>query len=359
MPIATRTDVFAGTDAGMGRRRKGTTAWWALDDEELLDVRMADLELRIPGTVLEDRIARLQAELESRRIRLRPHFWLGEEWFAPDGVPGIAAPYYLAHPRLIELERRQMHAVEGGTREECLRILRHEAGHALESAFRLNRRQDWRRVFGRAAKAYPTHYWVRPASKNYVLHLGSWYAQSHPSEDFAETFAVWLKPDSRWRRRYAGWPALRKLEYVDTLMRELAGVTPPVRSRETVDPLHQVRTTLREHYRRKHETYFAGYPAAYDRALRRLFGATTNTGRYESAAAFLRRHRRELRDSVSEFTGVDPYVVEHLLTEMILEARRLGLRRHRPELKIRLATEVMLTMRTKRFLLAGRHKMAL
>ena len=120
--------------------------------EELLDVRMSDLGLQIKGTALEERIARLHDELEHRRIRLRPHCWLSDEWFAPDGVPGIALPFYLAHPRLKELERRQMLAVEGGTRDECLRILRHEAGHTIETAYRLNRRSEWRRVFGRASK---------------------------------------------------------------------------------------------------------------------------------------------------------------------------------------------------------------
>ena len=27
------------------------------------------------------------------------------------------------------------------------------------------------------------------------MHLDPWYAQSHPDEDFAETFAVWLTPE--------------------------------------------------------------------------------------------------------------------------------------------------------------------
>ncbi len=336
-----------------------TSAWSALNDEELLDVRLADLGLQIKGTVLEDRIACLYGELASRRIELKPHCWLAEEWFAADGVPGIAVPFYLAHPRLMELERRQMLAVEGGSRQECLQILRHEAGHALESAFRLNRRQEWRKVFGRASKKYPARYRVHPASQEYVLHLGSWYAQSHPSEDFAETFAVWLKPDSRWRRRYADWPALRKLEYVDALMHELAGVTPPVRSREKVEPLSQIRTTLREHYRRKQESYATAYPAVYDRALRRLFSGRATSAGYESATVFLRRHRRELRESVARFLGVHQYVVDHLLLEMILQTRRLGLRRQGSERRTRIAAEGLLMVQTKRFLRAGRHVLVL
>jgi hypothetical protein len=343
----------------MGRDTKQTPAWASLPDQELLDVRMSDLGLQIKGTALEERIARLHEELERRRIRLKPHCWLAEEWFAPDGVPGIAVPFYLAHPRLKELERRQMLSVEGGTRDECLRILRHEAGHTLESAYRLSRRSDWRRMFGRASQKYPTYYHIHPASKDFVLHLGSWYAQSHPSEDFAETFAVWLKPDGDWRRRYVDWPARRKLEYVDALMRELADEPPPVRSRETVDPLHQVRKTLRAHYRRKQKAYLTESPAVYDRALRRIFGVDPRGPGIEPAAAFLRRCRRELRESVSQFVGAHPYVVDHLLQEMLLQSRRLGLRRRRSERTTKKAAEIMLTVQTKRFLRAGRHQLAL
>lgn len=343
------------------RRRKRTKVrdWTTLRDEELLDLRFADLSLQIKGTPVEERIDRLYAELESRSIRLRPHYWLAEEWFAPDGVPGIAVPFYLAHPRLMELERRQMLVVEGATRDECLRILRHEAGHTLESAFRLNRRQEWRRIFGRASKTYPTHYRVNPSSHDYVLHLGSWYAQSHPSEDFAETFAVWLNPSSRWRRRYLEWPALRKLLYVDELMDELAGKSPPVRSRELVEPLHKNRTTLREHYRRKHAAYSKAYPDVHDRALRRIFGGRGNATNDEAASAFLRRYRQELTDSVSHAFGVHPYVVDHLLNEMILQSRRLGLRRCRSEAYTKRAAKILLTVQTRRFLRAGRHRLAL
>lgn len=343
----------------MVRKMSRRPDWAALRDEKLLDVRLADLNLRMAGTPVEARIAQLYEELDRRGLRLKPHCWLAEEWFAADGVPGIAVPFYLAHPRLMQLERRQMLAVEGGTREECLRILRHEAGHAVESAFRLNRRRAWQDVFGRASQRYPTHYRARPSSRDFVQHLGSWYAQSHPSEDFAETFAVWLKPDGRWRRRYADWPALKKLEYVDELMHELAGRTPPVRSRETVDPLTNVRRTLREHYRRKQELYSTTIPADYRRALRRLFSDDPHDGECETAATFLRRLHRDLREFVSHVLGVSQYIVEQVLHEMTLQARRLALRRHRSERWTVRAARVMLLVQTRRFLRHGHLKLAL
>src|SRR4051812_8775030 len=132
--------------------------WYLMSDEELLDVRLRDLPIRISGTPLEGRVERLHNELEARGIRFRPHVWLSEEWFTPDGVPGIAIPFYLAHPRLLKLERKFMREVEGGTDVKCLRILRHEAGHALDNAFRLHFKRRWIRTFGSFAQKYPPSY---------------------------------------------------------------------------------------------------------------------------------------------------------------------------------------------------------
>ena len=136
-------------------------------------------------------------------------------------MPGVAIPFYLAHPRLMRLEKAQMLEVEGGTPEWCMQILRHEAGHAFDNAYELRkRRKRVQPVRQAVVEPIPSSISPRPYSKSFVLHLDSWYAQSHPDEDFAETFAVWLTPDSDWRARYADWPALRKLEYMDALMHE-------------------------------------------------------------------------------------------------------------------------------------------
>src|SRR4030095_1290806 len=162
--------------------------WAALDDEALLDVRMSDLPLTIEG-VLAERIQQFRDELESRGLRFPLHFYLSDEWFTPDGASAIAVPFSLAHPRLAKLEEAQMLEVEGGEHEWCMRILRHEAGHAIDNAFKLRLRRQRRKVFGSYKKPYPESYTPRPYSKRFVLHLDAWYAQSHPDEDFAETFA--------------------------------------------------------------------------------------------------------------------------------------------------------------------------
>ena len=177
--------------------------------------------------------------------RVRPHGWMSSEWFSPSNTPGIAFPFYLAHPRLMRLERKMIIDVEGGTHAECMRILRHEAGHVLQHSYALHQHRRWRRLFGRSSTRYPSYYRPDPASRNFVQHLRLWYAQSHPDEDFAETFAVWLTPRSNWRKRYEGWPALKKLQYVDELMAEIAKQKPMLTRRTEVEPLRSLRHDAR------------------------------------------------------------------------------------------------------------------
>src|SRR5438874_224087 len=203
--------------------------WAGWPDEKLLDLHVCQLGIGIEGSTLEPRLAELDQDLQSRGLAgFHPHYWLSDEWFTPDGVPGVAIPFYLAHPRLEKLEFAQMLEVEGADPAEGLRILRHEAGHAIDNAYALRRRPTRRRLFGNPAIEYPEYYTPKPYSKRFVQHLDHWYAQSHPDEDFAETFAVWLDPSSMWASRYAGWPARRKLDYMDRLMRELARARPRV-----------------------------------------------------------------------------------------------------------------------------------
>ena len=357
-----------GADAAQPQTSAGESAstgqvpapdWTTWPDEKLLDVRLCDLDIAIEGSALADQITRLASELESHRLLFRPRFWISDEWFTPDGVPGIAVPFYLVHPRLAKLELHQMLEVEGGTTEWGLRILRHEAGHAIENAYRLRRRQRRRQLFGKSSEPYPDRYTPRPYSKSFVLHLDLWYAQSHPDEDFAETFAVWLTPGSLWRERYAGWPALKKLEYVDALMRELADAPPPVTAVEPVDPLPELRHSLREHYRRKRERYSLAHPDFYDRDLRRLFSDAPEFAAHPPAAAFLRRIRRQVRRQVASWTGAYQYTIDQVLEAMIARCRELNLRLAVPADQATLDFTVLLTVQTMNFLHSGRHRVAL
>ena len=333
-------------------------AWADWDDERLLDLRLCDLDLRIEGTDLEDRTAELGRELDGRGLDFKPYFWLADEWFCPDGVPGIAIPFYLAHPRLARLELAQMLEVEGGTRDSCLKILRHEAGHAIENAYLLRRRTRRRELFGRTSTPYPEAYAPRPHSRSYVIHLDGWYAQSHPDEDFAETFAVWLTPGSAWSERYSGWPALRKLEYVDRLMGKLRGRPPLVRTRRTPEALRSVRRTLRRHYQRRRQHYGVVQPDAYDRSLRRIFGPASEDGG-PPAASFLSRIRRSLRRRVQRWTGEYQYLIDQALEDVITRSRGLDLRLAGAEAEAELELTALLTAQTMARLHRGRHRVPL
>jgi hypothetical protein len=332
--------------------------WTSMPDEQLLDLRLCDLGVTIEGSELEARVAQLNAELDAHGLA-KPHYWLSDEWFSPDGVPGIAIPFYLAHPRLAKLELAQMLEVEGGAPESCLRILRHEAGHAIDNAYQLRRRRTRRRLFGSPSVEYPEYYTPKPYSKSFVQHLDHWYAQSHPDEDFAETFAVWLDPNSMWRIRYAGWPAQRKLEYMQRLMRGLGRIRPSVTSRREVDPLSRLRKTLREHYRRKREHYGIDHPGFDDADLLKLFSAAPQYAKRQPAARFVRRVRRELRSTVASFTDTYQYTIDQLLTKIIERCQELELRLTEAEDVTKTEFMVFLAVQTMNYLHSGRYRVAL
>ena len=334
-------------------------AWTRLDDEALLDLRLCDLRLSLRSSGLDAAVVRLYDELRFKGIRFRPHVWLSEEWFSPDGTPGIAIPFYLAHPRLMRLERRFMHEVEGGNDKWLMRILRHETGHAIDTAFALRRRKSWRQTFGKASRRYPSRYSPRPGSRRFVLHLGHWYAQSHPTEDFAETFAVWLPRRSRWRSQYAGWPALAKLEFVDETMRALQGRRAVRLNRDVVEPLSENTRTLREHYRRKQRRYEVDTARSYDRRLLRVFGPAEEHPRGANAGRFLREVRPQMKRLLVRRARMHPYLVQHVLRTATHHARRMNLRLKHSQRRTKRELLVMLERILLDMLLRDRENFAL
>ena len=313
----------------MGSKRKPRRGWTRCSDQRLLEQRLRDLDLRIERTWLQSCVNRLYQELENRGILFRPHVWLSTEWFSPDGIPGIAIPFYLAHPRLMRLERREMLQVEGATEASCMHF-----------------KPAWRKAFGRYAQRYPEYYVPKPDSRSYVLHLDSWYAQAHPAEDFAETFAVWLKPRSAWRQRYRDWPkVLRKLRYVEREMSASVVERPArVHSRRQVDPVSRMSQPLGD---------------CYDRVLYRLFSDDSRYRDRPTAASFLRSMRAELRESVAEWTGVHPYTVDQVLQDMMERARELRLRLALSPRRAKTRAVLLLTVHTMNCLYVGRYEIPL
>jgi len=342
---------------GSGREQH---EWTELRDSELLDVPMRRLGVTIQGTWIEECVEDLYEELSRRGLPFRPHAWLSYDWFVADSIPGIAIPFYLAHPRLMQLERKQMLEVEGGTRHEMMRILRHECGHAFDNAYLTVRDRRRRELFGDPSRRYPEHYRPNPASRRFVHNLRLYYAQSHPLEDFAETFAVIIGSKSGgWRKRYAEWPALEKLEYVDALLDELRDVKPRHFSRRKPDSLPTLNMTLREYYAEKRGKYVISYPDTYDSDLRRLFSDDPRHRRNELASHFLRRNRSEIRKLVSNWTGEYQFTLEQVLKDMIGRSRELKLRAAGSERSLKMEFAVLLTVKTMNFHYSRRNWFAL
>src|SRR4030081_2498881 len=204
----------------------------------LLKVQIKDLGLRLEGSMLEKYIAQLYRELAARGLsRFRPPCYLSDEWACPDREPIIGIPFYLADPKLAALEQA-VNDIED--EREIMMYLRHEAGHAFNYAYELYKTPEWRDLFGPFRRPYRDDYRPVPFSRRFVRHIAGWYAQKHPDEDFAETFAVWLTPRSGWRKRYKGWGARAKLRYVDRMarrFREVEPVRPQGRTDVTVEEM--------------------------------------------------------------------------------------------------------------------------
>jgi hypothetical protein len=307
-------------------KKRALRGWDRLDREQLLQTRICDLGLKIKGSPLEQCINQVYRELGKRGFSFRPHFWLSDEWYCPDGVPGVAIPFFLAHPRLRRLEKYFLLEVDGGTRNMCMKLLRHESGHALLNAYRLDKRKDWRAWFGNPNARYPDTYLPKPYSKRFVLHLPNWYAQAHPHEDWAETFAVWLQPNSDWRTRYQGWPALKKLEFVHQLMAEIKSKSPRLTNKSELYPVEKIRMTLGEYYERKLDRYGADSPEFFNLDLRKLFSDAPEFAHNEKASAYIKRVRAEIIEVVERWTGEYKYRINEVMVEMVQRSDALKLR---------------------------------
>jgi hypothetical protein len=304
----------------------------ALTEEQLLDMRIRDLPLRLDGTWLADRVGQLHRELRSNGIAFEPVCYLADEWLTPEDEPVIGIPFYLAHPRLIALQKKFMFEAEGETSDWCMKLLRHETGHALSYAYRLHERRDWQKIFGSSSQAYEDTYRYRPYSKSFVRHLDYYYAQYHPDEDFSETFAVWLTPGLDWRKQYRGWKALDKLHYVEQLMKEIAGQPPIVAKGGRYWRADKIRSTLRRHYSKLRKAEAESRPEFHDTNLRRMFpeGKARDESRL-SIARILQQYRKPLLSMVSSWTHEKRYMVNGVYKAVYQRAKALRLVTEDPE----------------------------
>jgi Putative zinc-binding metallo-peptidase len=293
----------------------------------LLQARIKDLKLHLTNTPLERFIGQLYDELEAKGISLRPPCYLSDQWGCPSGVPVIGIPFYLADPNLLQIED----ALGAGAESErdIMMYLRHEAGHAFNYAYHLYDGDEWRKLFGDYAKPYVDTYKPHPFSRKYVVHISGWYAQKHPDEDFAETFAVWLTPNSKWPERYKGWSALKKLQYVDQIAAKVGRTAPIVTLNERDMDVEEMEETVLDHYRQRtlDEKIDTSIGDKLDQDLLALFEAegVGNTG----ADTLVRAERQMLTQSVTQYSGVSRGVVKSVLDHLLERISALKLSVHR------------------------------
>jgi hypothetical protein len=298
---------------------------WEQERATLLGRRISDLGLTIRGSRVERLVAALYAELAAKSIAYRPTVYLSDQWGCPDGTPLIGVPFYLVDERLERIEAEMSAGVEDDV--EAMRYLRHECGHAINYAFCLYERPEWRSTFGPFSRPYRERYRADPFSREYVRHILGWYAQKHPDEDFAESFAVWLTPGLDWRREYAGWPALAKLEYVDRVMSEIGSLTPEAPTPTNEDlPVEAMHYTIADHYAESSDRVPIEDARQFDNDLRRIFVPLDDAPQGEAAKWFIQRHYREIVSRISYWTSEGPSVVRSLIDHLALRATDLDLR---------------------------------
>lgn len=307
---------------------------WETTRYELLNTRVCDLGLKIEGSPLAPFTRRLYAELAAKGIRFRPAFYLTDSWGCPNEVPVIGIPFYLADKRLRRIEEEQTGEIEDD--QMIMMFLRHEAGHALNYAYRLWERPDWKTVFGSFLRPYRDSFEPNPSSREFVRHLshsqhGRHYAQKHPDEDFAETFGVWMTPRSAWRRRYRLWAAYKKLRYVESVIRQIREKSPKCVGGVLCDQIGDISSLLAEHYGQRSERYRALAQGYVDDKLREIFPAVTGRD-IMPVAELLTHHSDALFGRSMRWSGLTEGDVRSIQTKIVARATVLGLQyKHRDQ----------------------------
>lgn len=297
-----------------------------ISEEDLLEVRLCDLPIQIQGHWIEGCVEELYRDLKNKGILFRPKCYLADEWLSPDLEPVVGIPFYLAHPTLMRLEKKMMLEVEGEVRDWCMKLLRHETGHAINYAYKFFKRKKWREIFGSFTTEYKDIYRFRPYSKNYVRHLEDYYAQYHPDEDFAETFAVWLDPECDWETEYQNWKALDKLKYIDKIMTSIRGKPPLVKKGKDYWNVARIKKTIKTYYKQRKNFHAEDFPSFHDINLMKTFSVQKDKlDQSIPAEVMIRKHRTSILQSACRWTGEKKYIANDLINKIIKRCHELKL----------------------------------
>lgn len=330
-----------------------------LSDSEILKLRFKDIELSIQGTEIQDYVDQLYFELEAKGLKFYPQIFLGDEWFSPEGMNAISVPFYLAHQRLKNLEKNLMLEAEGSDHDWFMKLLRHEAGHCFDHCYKFSKRKKWQQLFGSPDQDYnPETYRPHPYSRSFVKHLDRWYAQAHPDEDFAETFAVLLNPDCHWKKEYAKWPmALAKLEYVESLIKESTKLKNTAEKGRLPSAVRHLTSTLDKYYQKKRKENADEYPDFYDKDLKKIFNGDLSLSKKEhSASRFMLRHRKTIVSTVAWSTGEKKYAIDSLVKRLTDRCAKLDLKIGKADIQTTMEVASFLTSLVKNYLFTGKFK---
>ena len=326
-----------------------TYPWQYLEQEQLLGLRLKDLKIELADTWIVEPIQQLYTELGNKGINFRPHFWISDEWFCPDGIAGIAIPFFILHPRLFKLEKQMMGTVDGKNEKDCMKILRHECAHAFDNAYGPRRLKSRQELFGKASTPYPKSYAPNSKSKNYVRYLDDFYAQSHPDEDWAETFATWLDPNSNWQQKYRNWQCIEKLNLVDRIVRPMGKELKQLQKNNcrTLNQISNINITLNDYYKNKRKLHKLTRRPYFTQESKDFFTIRpTNT----SAHHFISNLEKDLRKKLKKTS----YEVRPLIKEFKRSSK--GLYVKKPTTKIKNDLLEILVSKSDNFYKKGFHR---
>lgn len=317
--------------------------WENLSDKELLELRFCDLELKIEGSRIEPLVQTLYNELLKKNIKFKPHVWISEDWFSMDGIPGIAVPFYTLHKRLSSLCKKMNLDDEGYNKKEAIKLLRHETGHAIDNAYKLRLSRQRQNLFGLSSTNYPDSYAPINISSNYVSHLNPWYAQAHPDEDWAETFATWLTPNLKWKEIYKGTLAYEKLLFIDKLMKAIENKDPIVLKKNQPGDISNNRRKLKTFFSEKIETLKTSHAINLVSAAHSVFSVEYEYRKKKRADIFLKENQNLICTKVAFWTGHNSYNINYIYNELIEACSKLNFHLVNSEKETRLDVSCMLT----------------
>lgn len=323
-----------------------------LSEAAILNMKIKDLPIDENKIPFPEALKKLRLRLKSRGINWTPHIWPSEEWFSPDGITGFAFPFTLLDSKLSRLEKKYVGFIEGDKEKEFFKLACHETGHAIDNAFHLRRNRKRQNLFGKSSLPYPSSYIPKPHSKCFVKHLPDNYAQAHPEEDWAETFAVWLGDKNAWKRKYFNSSALQKLLLVDEMMKAIRFKSPRVLKNST--PLHfkDDERTLKEYFDWRRESLGLNRRNFFNKKVDTIFKSSQG----ECAYVFIKENEHELCQRITNKTGVTKHIAKNITKELGNECKNRDFRLKYSKRRSQKLVMDVLTKHTQEFLDKKRHR---